>query len=134
MGEMKRMDQITLIVTALAAGASAGAIDGLSDDVRKSVKAAYGRLHDLVKQCFRGNASAEVILYEHEADPELYEAPLAKKLAEANAGDNADLMATARALMELLDQEGAKVGKYHVTINDTKGVQVGDDNMQINKF
>lgn len=128
------MDTTTLIVTALAAGASAGAIDGLSDDVRESVKAAYGRLHHLVKRCFRGNASAEVILYEHEADPKTYEAPLAKKLAEAGAHDDSDLVAAARALMELVDQEGAKSGKYHVVINDAKGVQVGDGNVQINRF
>jgi hypothetical protein len=128
------MDPITLVVTALAAGASAGAIDGLRDDVRESVKAAYGRLHQLVKRCFRGNASAEVILYEHAADPATYEAPLAKKLAEAGARDNADLVAAARALMELVDHEGAKSGKYQVTINDSKGVQVGDGNVQINRF
>lgn len=134
MGGVERMDPITLIVTALATGASAGAIDGLSDDVRESVKAAYRRLHHLVKRCFRGNASAEVILYEHEADAKTYEAPLAKKLAETGARDDADLVATARALMELVDQEGAKSGKYHVMIKESKGVQVGDGNVQINRF
>lgn len=110
------------------------AIDGVSDDVRESVKAAYKRLQQLVRRCFRGNDSAEVILYEHEADPKTYEAPLAKKLAETGAHEDPDLVATARALMELVDQEGAKSGKYHVIINDSKGVQVGDGNVQINRF
>ena len=79
------MDPITLIVTALAAGVSAGAIDSLKDDVRESVNAAYKRMHYLAKRCFRGNASAEIILFEHGSDPATYEAPLAKKLAEAGA-------------------------------------------------
>jgi RIP homotypic interaction motif len=128
------MDSTTLIVTALAAGASAGALDGLSDDVREAAKAAYRRLHYLVKRCFRGNPSAEVILYEHEADPKTYEAQLAKKLAEAGADNDVDLVAAARALMELVDQEGAKSGRYHVVINNSKGVQVGDNNVQVNRF
>jgi RIP homotypic interaction motif len=36
------MDQITLIVAALAAGASGGAISALQDDVKGAVIAAYG--------------------------------------------------------------------------------------------
>jgi hypothetical protein len=128
------MDPITLIVGALAAGASAGAIDALKDDVKESVRAAYARLHGLVRRRLRGNASAEVILAEHNADPKTYEAPLAKKLAEAGAGDDTELVAAAKALMELVDQKGAKSGKYNVTIRDSKGVQVGDGNLQINTF
>jgi hypothetical protein len=128
------MDPITLVVTALAAGASAGAVDALKEDVRGSVKAAYERVHDLVKRRFRGNASAEVILAEHQADPKTYGAPLAKKLSEAGAGDDASLVAAATALMELLDHKGARAGKYNVTIENSKGVQAGDGNLQINKF
>ena len=128
------MDPITLIVAALAAGASAGALDALKDDVKESVKAAYSRLRDLVRGRLRGNASAEVILAEHEADPKTYEAPLAKKLAEASAGDDVALVAAAKAVMELVDQNGAKAGKYNVMIKDSKGVQVGDGNIQINKL
>ena len=55
----ERMDPITLIVTALATGASAGAIEALKDDIKDAAKAAYARLHDLVQRRFRGNASAE---------------------------------------------------------------------------
>jgi|SRR5579862_6590825 len=128
------MDPITLIVTALAAGASAGVIDGLKDDVKESVRATYEKLQHLTKRCFRGDTSAEVILYKYRADPKTYEAPLVEKLAGVGAGDDADLVASARALMELVDQEDAKSGKYDVMIKHAKGVQVGDGNLQINKF
>jgi RIP homotypic interaction motif len=76
-GEVKRMEPVTLIVTALAAGTSAGALDALKDD---------------------------------------------------------DLVAAAKTLLELVDQSGAKSGKYNVTIKDSHGVQVGDGNFQVNKF
>ena len=36
--------------------------------------------------------------------------------------------------MELVDQAGAKSGKYNVTIKDSEGIQVGDGNFQVNKF
>lgn len=128
------MEEVTLILTALATGASAGALEALKDDVKDKARAVHAKLHDLVRRKFRGNASAEVVLSEHQADPETYAAPLAKKLAEAGACDDAELVATARALMELVDQAGAKSGKYSVTIRDSKGVQVGDGNIQVNKF
>jgi RIP homotypic interaction motif len=128
------MDPITLIVAALAAGASAGVIDALKDNAKDAAKAAYGKLHDLVGRRFRGNVGAELILAEHQADPETYAAPLAKKLAEAGAGDDADVVAAAEALLELVDQAGAKSGKYNVTIKGSKGVQVGDGNFQVNRF
>lgn len=128
------MEPITLIVTALAAGASAGLTDGLKDSAKETAKVAYTKLHDLVQRRFRGNTGAEVALAEHQADPETYEAPLAKKLAETGAADDADLVAAAQTLMEILDQAGAKSGKYNVTVKDSKGVQVGDGNLQINRF
>lgn len=128
------MEEVTLILTALAAGASAGALDALKDDVKDKAKAAYAKLHGLVKQRFKGNASAEIMLSEHRADPETYAGPLAKKLTEAGAAGDAELVATARALIELIDQAGARSGKYNVTVKNAKGVQVGDGNIQVNKF
>ena len=129
-----RVDPVTLIVTALAAGASAGALDALKDATKGAAKVAYGKLHDLVKKLLHGNTSAEIILAEHQADPKAFEAGLAKKLTEAGAADDDALVAAAEAFMELVDQTGAKSGKYKVTIKDSKGVQVGDRNIQYNAF
>jgi hypothetical protein len=127
------MEDISLIVTALAAGTSAGALDALKGEAKDKAKATYAKLHSLVARRFHGNASAELVLSEHQADPETYAAPLAKKLTEAGAGGDAELLATARVLVELLDQAGAKSGKYNVTIKDSKGFIVGDG-IQFNKF
>ena len=82
--------------------------------MKDKAKAAYQRLHDLVRRRFRGNPSAEIVLSEYQADPETYAAPLAKKLTQA--GIDAELVAVATSLMELVDQAGARSGKYNVTV------------------
>jgi hypothetical protein len=112
------MEPITLILTALAAGASAGALDELKDEAKERVKAAYGKLRSLVSKRFReaGTANGETVLVEYEADPESFEKGLIKKLTEADAGKDEGLVAAAKALLELLDQQNGKPGKYANTM------------------
>jgi hypothetical protein len=128
------VDPITLIVTALTTGASAGAIEALKDDAKEKAKAAYAKLHELVKRRLRGNAPSELILAEHANDPETYMGALAKKLTEAGVADDAGLLAAATALMDLVDRTGARAGQYNVTVTNSKGVQIGDGNIQVNRF
>jgi hypothetical protein len=128
------MDPITLIVTALAAGASAGVIDALKDNAKDAAKAAYAKLRGLVQRRVAGNPGAELALAEHQADPENWAAPLKAKLTLVGAGDDAELVAAAQALMDLVDRAGANAGKYHVTISGGQGVQVGEGNVQHNTF
>jgi RIP homotypic interaction motif len=128
------MDPITLIVTALAAGASGGAISALTDDVKGAVIAAHGKLRRLVGKRIAGNAGAELALTEYEADPQHWETPLSAKLTQLGAADDTELVAAARALMELLDGSGARAGTYNVTIKNAQGIQFGDGNVQVNHF
>ncbi|MGH3278681.1 MAG: hypothetical protein ACRDNW_06030 [Trebonia sp.] len=128
------MEPISLILTALVAGASAGALDALKDDVKEKAGAAYARLRGLVTRRVAGNPVAETALAQYEVNPKIWEAPLAEELTRSGAANDAELLAVAKALMELVDQSGAKSGKYTVTIKDAKGVQVGDGNVQVNRF
>ncbi len=128
------MDPITLIVMALAAGATSGALEALKDDAKEKASAAYGKLRDLVQRRFSGNARAENALVDHQDDPETYKAPLAKQLTESGAADDEELLAAAQAVMDLVDPKGAQTGKYNVTISGSKGFQVGDHNTQTNTF
>lgn len=128
------MDPMTLIVTALAAGASSGALEGLTGTAKDAVEAAYARLRDLLRQRFRGSASGELILAEYQADPATYAAPLVKKLATAGACDDADVVAAAKALMDLLDQAGVRAGGHDVKIDNSEGIYIGDGGIQINRF
>lgn len=128
------MDPITLIVTALAAGASAGVMDGLKGNAREAAGAAYARLRRLAGKRVAGDRGAELALTEHEADPENWETPLKAKLIRVNAADDSELVAAANALMELLDRAGARSGKYNVTVSGGQGVQIGEGNVQNNVF
>ena len=128
------MDPITLIVAALAAGASGGAISALQDDVKGTVVAAYGKLRGLVARRVAGNPGAELALTEYEADPEDWQTPLTAKLTQLGAADDTELVAAAKALMELVDGVGARAGKYNVKVANSTGVQAGDGNVQFNTF
>jgi hypothetical protein len=128
------MGPVTLIVTALAAGSSTGAISALELDVKNVVKETYSRLRGLVKQRIASQPGAELVLAEYETDPENWAEPLARELTAAGAADDVDLVAVATALMELVDGPGSRAGKYDVTIKDSMAVQVGDGNIQVNTF
>jgi hypothetical protein len=124
------MDPITLIVTALAAGATSG----VADTVSSAVKDAYKSLLALVRKRFAGRPEAELVLTKHVNAPETWHAPLAAELTEVGADHDAELVAAAQALMSLVDRAGAHAGKYTVDVRGAYGVQVGDHSRQDNVF
>jgi len=128
------MDPITLIVAAIVAGATTGALDKVTDAAKAGVTSAYARLRALVTKKVAGDQGAQAALAEIEADPETWEAPLKAKLTKLDAGSDADLVAAAKAFMDLIDQAGAKAGKYNVTVSNSSGVQIGDGGFQVNNF
>ncbi len=128
------MDPVTLIVTALAAGA----VLGLKDAASAAVKDAYAGLKALVRKRFAGRPKGELVLAEHEAAPQTWEGPLAAELAAAGADRDGELVAAAQALMRLVDEEGFEAGKYtvkyQVDARGSQGVVVGDHAHQRNVF
>jgi flavin-binding protein dodecin len=106
------MDPVTLIVVALAAGAT----KGLTDAASNAVKDAYASLKKLVLGKVSDTPSGAVAVQEHEADPDTWQAPVTKLLTESGAGDDQSLVTAAQRLMELLDSAGAQAGKYVVNI------------------
>jgi hypothetical protein len=124
------MDPITLIVTALAAGAALG----ITDTASSAIKDAYAGLKALVRKRLGGRPGAELVLARHEQAPQTWRAPLMAELDEAGAGHDTDLVAAAEALMHLVDEAGARAGKYTVDVRGAQGVQIGDRNTQHNVF
>jgi hypothetical protein len=124
------MDPITLIVTALAAGAALGA----QDTVSAMVKDAYAGLKVLVKRRLGGRPDAELVLAGHEQAPETWQAPLMAELAETGADGDRDLIAAAQALLDLVVGAEGRTGKYTVDARSAQGVQIGDHNRQDNVF
>jgi hypothetical protein len=124
------MDPISLIVAALAAGATAG----VSDTASTAVKDAYTGLRELVRRRLAGRAAAEVALAEHESAPEIWHSPLVAELDGAGAGTDEAMVAAAQRVMAIVDEAGTRSGKYVVNLRGAQGVQVGDDNFQVNSF
>jgi hypothetical protein len=124
------MDPVTLIVTALAAGAASASEDGAS----KAVKDAYALLKALVRKRLANRPSGELVLAEHQAAPQKWQAVLAAELSVAGAEGDTTLVAVAQELISLIDEAGARSGKYTVVVRDSQGVQVGDSNTQTNTF
>ena len=122
------MDPITLIVTALAAGA----VSGITDSASSAVKDACASLKALVRKRLAGRPDTELVLARHEQAPQTWQAPLAAMLGEAGADRDTDLVAAAQAVLRLVDAAGA--GKYAVDVRGAQGVQVGDRNRQDNVF
>src|SRR6266516_567632 len=124
------MEPITLIATALAAGAALG----VKETASSAMKDAYGGLKALVKRRLAGRPEAELVLARHENAPELYRTSLISELAEAGADRDLDLVAAAQALMNMVDDAGARAGKYKVGVRGAQGIQIGDRNRQDNVF
>jgi RIP homotypic interaction motif len=124
------MDPITLIVTALAAGAALGA----QDTVSAMIKDAYAGLKVLVKERLGSRPGAKLVLARHEQAPETWQGPLMAELAATGADGDRDLIAAAQALLDLADAAGGRTGKYTVDAGGAQGVQIGDHNRQDNVF
>jgi len=124
------MDPVTLIVTALAAGAASA----LQDDAKGSVKAALTRLRTLARKRLSRQPGGEFVLTQHEKTPDIYGTPLEHELRESGATGDPDLISVAQELMKLLDEQGTAAGKYAVTVHNSAGVQVGDHNTQVTHF
>jgi hypothetical protein len=124
------VDPVTLILTALVAGAALG----VKDTASQAVKDAYGSLKALVRGRLAGRGDGELVLARYEESPGTWEAPLSKELTATGAGDDARLVAAAQALMALADTAGSEAGKYAVQVHGGQGVQLGDHNTQHNTF
>ena len=111
-----------------------GAATALQAGTAAAVKDAYAQLRALVKKRLAGRSDGELRLIRDETAPKAWEEPLVAELSAAGAEGDAELVAAAQALMNLVDEAGSRSGKYAVTVRDSQGVQVGDRNTQTNTF
>ena len=90
------MDPLSLIVAALATGAATAA----KDTAGAAIKDGYQGLKALIQRKLAGNQAATVVLEEHEKDPDTFDAPLKKKLAEAAVDQDPEILRAAETLLE----------------------------------
>lgn len=112
------MEPITLIVTALTAGAKTIASEAVKDS--------YRGLLNLIKQKFQGKPTAELVLAEHEKKPEDWEKPLKTQLIEVGADKNQEIINLAKNLMELIKSENGTDGKYNIKVENAYGSAIGN--------
>ena len=116
------MDPVTVIVSALAAGA----LHGVTDTATDAVKEAYSGLRDAVAARFVGRPAAELVLAEHERDPATYEKPLARQLQDSGAADDPRIVELATRLADLLGDRGGP--STVINMPGAQGPIVGDGN------
>ncbi|MEU8319761.1 hypothetical protein AB0C33_15470 [Nonomuraea sp. NPDC048881] len=124
------MTGVELIAAALAAGAGAG----VSGAASAAVEDAYAGLRDMLRRRLFGRQQAEHALDAEETEPGVWEARLGRDLTETGADQDEELLATAFALLSLVDRAGGASGRYHVDARQAQGVQIGDQNTQHNTF
>jgi hypothetical protein len=116
------VDPVSLIVAALAAGASVA----LKETAGAAVKDAYAGLKSLLKRKAGDRPLITEVIEQHEEEPEIWEKPLQAELGKAGVADDEEVVRAAQRLLALLDPAGAQSGKYNVTIAGGKGIVVGD--------
>ncbi len=117
------MDPVSMVLAALAAGATAAAQDTAS----QAVKDAYAGLKALVKKRFEKKPQAEMALAEYEKDTDTWQKPLQKSLVEAGADQDEALVRQAQQVLKLVNPQQASQGKYNVQIGEGKGIVIGDN-------
>ena len=125
------MDPITLILSALAAGATAAA----KDTATEAVKDAYHGLKALIQRRFSGKPDAETALGAYEKKPEVWTEPVKDALTETDADKDEEIIKAAQALMAQADPQGHAQGKYNVQFaGPVYGATIGDKNAVTNYF
>ena len=116
------MDPVSIIVTALTAGAVAAAKDTAS----QAIKDSYAGLKSLIQKRFAGKPEAEMALTQHQNKPEVWKEPLKDALSQTGAAQNQDIVKQAQQLLKLINPQQASQGKYNIQIGEAKGVVIGD--------
>jgi hypothetical protein len=124
------MDPVRLIVTALAAGTALGR-HGASGTRPQD---AYASLWARVRKRLASRPDAAMVLARHAEAPHTWEAPLIAELAAAGAGQDADLIAAATALLSLTDEVGFRSGEYAADPQSSPGALIGDQAAQRNSL
>lgn len=116
---------LTLILTAL----TAGAVAGIKDTADEAVKDTYHKLKTLLQKKFADRPTAILALAEHEKKPAVWKAPLEEELKETEANKDQEIISLAQELMTLVQPQQVTIGKF--TIQNTGNVQgqiIGEQN------
>ncbi|MCC6569781.1 MAG: hypothetical protein IT315_11145 [Anaerolineales bacterium] len=116
------MEPVTLIVSALTAGATAA----LQETAGTAIKDAYQGLAGLVRKKFGKDTKAKTALDGSKEDPETWQKPLEKSVQESGIANDKEILGLAQELIKLLKSQNPS-SKYNVKIKGSKQIVVGDN-------
>ncbi|WP_326563837.1 hypothetical protein [Micromonospora peucetia] len=109
------MDEINVIVGALAAGASAG----VSGTATEAVKDSYQLLKTSLQRRFTGRAAALEQLAADETEPGVWQARIGQDLHDSGAVADQQILTAARELLALADP--ARAAQLNITVDTVNG-------------
>jgi len=124
------MDPISVVLAALAAGATAAAQDTAS----QAVKDTYAGLKSLIRERFADKPHAEMALAAYEKDTDIWEKPLQQSLVEARVDQDEAIVQQAQQVLQHINPQQASQGKYNVQIGEGKGTVIGDNTQVTQTF
>jgi hypothetical protein len=115
------MEPITMILTALSAGATAS----LQGVVSAAIQDAYAGLKALILKKFGDKPLAKETVEEYEKDPETYQKPMEKNLKESQADQDAAILQAAEKLLEALKAQPGGSEIINQSLNISGQAKVG---------
>src|SRR5258708_30059339 len=110
------MDPVSMVLAALAAGATAA----VQDTAWQAVKDAYAGLKALVKKRFEKKPQAEMALAEYEKDTDTWHKPPQKSLVETGPDQDEAILRQAQQVLKLVNPPQASQGKYNPQLGEDK--------------
>ena len=120
------MDTITTAIIAALANLSKDAIKDSYNALKSALKKKFGSESEVVDA---------VEGLEKKPDSKGRQATLQEEIENAKVNDDIEIVQLAQELLKQLESEESASGKYNLEFQgEVKGVQVGDRNIQENKF
>ena len=117
------IDPISLIITALVAGATAAA----KDTAEQANKDVYKGLKDLIKKKFIDDSFGQGIVDGKPEEIKQVEGLLKDKLAQSGADKDVEIIKLAQELLEKENSEESAAGKFIIKAQDSNIGVVGDN-------
>ena len=121
------MDSITLILTALTAGAASPKVTAVQD--------AYTELKTLIQLKFESKHIAVIALTEFEKRPEIWKAPLEEELRKTGSEQDEKIIVEAKKVVALSQDKQITTGKYNMQMTgNVQGIVIGDNQQMTMSF
>jgi outer membrane protein assembly factor BamB len=120
-----RMDPVTLVVSAMIAGLTAG----LTDTAKTATKDLYDALKARLMKKAETNEDAQdaIAKIEKQPDSKARQELLKEELGKLSFDNDEELLKLAQSLLEMLKETEGKPGKYTIDIQNSQGIVVGDN-------